>query len=62
LTGGAVLIAGIWAGACWGTAGQLPLLVSGGIGLVLAAALAAAGHRFTPPSQGTTKPAKPPNT
>jgi MFS family permease len=29
LAGGAVLVAGIWAGLAWGEAGELPLLVSG---------------------------------
>jgi MFS family permease len=51
LTGGAVLVAGIWAGLAWHDAGQLPLLISGVIGLALAAALAATGHRLTPSSR-----------
>ncbi len=38
LTGGAVLVAGVWAGLAWGKEGTVPLLVSG----CLAAALAAA--------------------
>jgi MFS family permease len=38
-TGAAVLLAGVWAGLAWGTDGHLPLLVSGGIALVLAGAL-----------------------
>lgn len=40
LAGGAVLVAGVWAGLAWGGTGRLPLLVSGGvaagIGLLLA--------------------------
>ncbi|MDQ6873716.1 MAG: MFS transporter [Actinomycetota bacterium] len=40
LAGGAVLVAGIWAGLAWGGTGRLPLLLSGGvaagIGLLLA--------------------------
>lgn len=31
LAGGAVLVAGVWAGLAWGGAGRLPLLVSGGV-------------------------------
>ncbi|MBK3574119.1 MFS transporter [Streptomyces sp. MBT65] len=38
-TGAAVLLAGVWAGLAWGTDGHLPLLISGGIALVLAGAL-----------------------
>jgi len=49
LTGGAILLAGLWAGLAWNTTGQLPLLLSGGMALVLALILAASGHRFTPP-------------
>jgi MFS family permease len=52
LTGGAVLAAGIWAGLAWHNTGQLPLLISGAVGLALAAALATTGHRLTPSSSG----------
>ncbi|MDX2679979.1 MFS transporter [Streptomyces sp. NY05-11A] len=38
-TGVAVLLAGLWAGLAWGADGRLPLLVSGGVALVLAAVL-----------------------
>lgn len=38
-TGAAVLVAGLWAGLAWGTDGRLPLLISGGIALVLAGVL-----------------------
>lgn len=38
-TGAAVLLAGVWAGRAWGADGHLPLLVSGGIALVLAGVL-----------------------
>ncbi|MGB8649725.1 MAG: MFS transporter [Mycobacteriales bacterium] len=34
LTGGAVLIAGLWAGLLWGQDGRLPLLVAGSLGVV----------------------------
>jgi MFS family permease len=47
LTGGAVLAAGTWAGLAWHNTGQLPLLISGAVGLAVAAALATTGHRFT---------------
>jgi MFS family permease len=47
LTGGAVLAAGIWAGLAWHDTGRLPLLMSGAVGLVLAAALATTGRRLT---------------
>ncbi|MGF1425930.1 MFS transporter [Kitasatospora sp. LaBMicrA B282] len=40
-TGAAVLVAGLWAGLAWGSAGRLPLLVSGAVGLLVAVALAA---------------------
>jgi len=46
LTGGAILLAGLWAGLAWNTTGQLPLLLSGGVALALALILAATGHRF----------------
>ena len=46
LTGAAVLVAGLWAGLAWGGDGRLPLLVSGGVGVVLAVALAVGGHRL----------------
>jgi len=35
-TGFSVLAAGLWAGACWGATGVLPLLISGGLGLLVA--------------------------
>jgi MFS family permease len=47
LTGGAILVAGVWAGLAWGDAGQVPLLVSGSAGLVLAVGLVVAGRRLT---------------
>jgi MFS family permease len=39
LSGFAILVAGLWAGLLWGAGGQLPLLVSGGIGAVFGAGL-----------------------
>lgn len=42
LTGGCVLVAGVWAGLAWGSDGTIPLLVSGIVGAVLALALIAA--------------------
>lgn len=47
LTGGGILVAGLWAGLAWGDAGQVPLLISGAVGLVLAAGLVVAGRRLT---------------
>jgi MFS family permease len=47
LTGGAILVAGLWAGLAWGDAGRVPLLVSGAVGCVLAIALVVAGRRLT---------------
>jgi MFS family permease len=47
LSGFAILFAGLWSGLLWGAAGQLPLLVSGGVGAVFAVGLllyAAAHH------------------
>lgn len=54
LSGFAVLAAGLWAGFLWGTDGRLPLLVSGAVGAVFAAALfaAAAGGRRNAGSAG----------
>jgi MFS family permease len=40
LSGGAVLVAGLWAGLAWGGTGVLPLLVSGSVAGVLAVVLA----------------------
>jgi MFS family permease len=54
LSGGAVLVAGIWAGLLWHGTGRLPLLVSGGASLLVAAALIArpgmSGSRTRPPA------------
>lgn len=47
LSGGAVLIAGLWAGLAWHGNGVLPLLVSGTVAAVLALALLVAGGRLT---------------
>ncbi len=47
LTGGGILVAGIWAGLAWGDAGRVPLLVSGAAGLVLAVVLVVAGRRLS---------------
>ena len=48
LTGGAILIAGIWAGLAWGSAGVVPLLISGSVAAVLTVVLASG--RLTPSS------------
>ncbi len=39
LSGGAVLVAGVWAGLLWGSDGRLPLLISGVLAMVLAVGL-----------------------
>lgn len=44
-SGFAMLIAGVWAGLFWGAGGQLPLLISGGVGAVFAVVLLAVGWR-----------------
>jgi len=48
LAGGAVLVAGLWAGFAWHGDGRLPLLVSGSVAVVLAAGLAVRGGRLAP--------------
>ncbi|MCX4092486.1 MFS transporter [Nocardia sp. alder85J] len=48
LTGAAVLVAGLWAGLFWQTDGRMPLLISGGVALALAAVLALTGSRLSP--------------
>jgi MFS family permease len=45
LSGLAILFAGLWAGFLWGAAGQLPLLVSGGVGAVFAVGLLSVAAR-----------------
>ena len=47
VTGGAVLVAGLWAGLAWGGDGRLPLLVSGSVGLGAAVLLLALGRRLS---------------
>lgn len=46
ITGGCALVAGIWAGLAWGGDGQAPMIISGCIAAVLAAALALGGRRL----------------
>ncbi len=48
LSGGGVLVAGLWAGLAWNESGTLPLLVSGSVALVAAAVLATAGASLLP--------------
>lgn len=48
VTGGAILLAGLWAGLAWGDAGELPLLVSGTAGLLMAGVLVTRGKAFAP--------------
>jgi MFS family permease len=46
ITGGAALLAGVWAGLAWGHAGRVPLIVAGCVAGAIAAAIALAGHRI----------------
>jgi hypothetical protein len=46
LSGGAVLVAGLWAGLAWNGDGVLPLLVSGTVAAALAVALLVLGGRL----------------
>ena len=46
--GGAVLLAGLWAGLLWHGSGTLPLLVSGGAAAGLSVILLVTGHRLAP--------------
>lgn len=55
LAGGAVLVAGLWAGLAWHGDGRLPLLVSGSVAAVLAAALAVFGGALRPAVQGALR-------
>jgi MFS family permease len=48
LSGGAILLAGLWAGLAWHHSGVLPLLVSGTVAAVLALVLLAVGPRLAP--------------
>ena len=45
LSGYAVLFAGLWAGLFWGVSGAVPLLLSGGLALVVAVAILVLGNR-----------------
>jgi len=60
LSGGGILVAGLWAGLAWNGDGRLPLLVSGSVAVALAAAVLLLGPGLTPPApsdEGTTRPA-----
>lgn len=46
LSGGAVLVAGLWAGLAWNGDGVLPLLVSGSLSAVMAVVLVSTGRRL----------------
>lgn len=47
-SGGAVLVAGVWAGLAWGGTGRLPMLLAAGWALVVAAVLIVAGPKIAP--------------
>jgi MFS family permease len=57
LTGGAVLVAGVWAGLAWQRDGHLPLVVSGAAALVIALALLLAPSRTVTTPQQEQAPA-----
>ena len=48
VTGGAVLVAGTWAGLAWNTTGTLPLILSGTTAAALAVLMATLGGRWKP--------------
>lgn len=50
LSGAPVLLAGLWAGLAWGSAGRLPLLLSGGVALLIAVTLLTQAHLHRPPA------------
>jgi MFS family permease len=49
VSGGGILVAGLWAGLAWGGDGTLPLLLSGAVGLLTAVLLLARGARLSEP-------------
>ncbi|MCW2622128.1 MAG: Multidrug resistance protein MdtH, partial [Frankiales bacterium] len=49
-TGGAILVAGLWAGLAWHGDGRLPLAISGLTAAVLAVTLVAVGDRWAEPA------------
>jgi MFS family permease len=51
LSGGAVLVAGLWAGFAWGGDGRVPLVVAGVVAAVLAVVLLAVGGRLVPDAE-----------
>jgi hypothetical protein len=46
-TGAAILLAEVWAGLAWGADGQVPLLISGAVAIVVAATLPALVRKRT---------------
>ena len=60
VSGGAVLVAGLWAGIAWGATGTTPLLVSGTCAAVMAVALAVVGGRWrvSAPASATPPPVR----
>ncbi|MCW2778387.1 MAG: Multidrug resistance protein MdtH [Frankiales bacterium] len=48
VTGGGVLVAGLWAGAAWHGTGQVPLVVAGALGALAAVGLLVAGRHLEP--------------
>ena len=48
MSGGAVLVAGLWAGLAWGGDGRLPLVIAGSVAAVLSVVVLAVGGRLVP--------------
>ncbi len=55
-SGGAVLVAGLWAGLAWNGSGRVPLIVSGTIAAVLAVGLPLTHGRLASPDGGMVTP------
>ena len=52
VTGGAVLVAGLWAGLSWNGTGRIPLLVAGSVGAAMAVVMLTLGSRLARTSVG----------
>ncbi|HEY3436374.1 MAG TPA: MFS transporter [Actinotalea sp.] len=61
VAGGAILVAGLWAGFAWGASGHVPLLISGAAAAVLAVTLAVVGGHWDPRAARSLSPATAPS-
>jgi MFS family permease len=57
ITGGASLLAGVWAGLAWQGTGRFPLILSGSVVAVLAVVLAIGGKRIDAAAKPAAKDA-----